>query len=287
MPNGDSLEIRHTPATIPGGARPGWGLPFERLPVGRVTPESTLEQEMQAGRQRIQDKYALQWKTVSGSRQFIGATKTSRMLREIDTKAKQEMLQFNQQMQAQINQLRDIDRLAQQGAIADPEQIKARMTFGPDVARSMYPTPKKEPSIPQQFGELDVYSHRISQELELFQPPKRPSKLGVGLAAISPLASIILAARKGKNVLKVWDFNLGDWRKANSEEVTRYVALVQEEKAIVQRKTELLGRPDISRRVIQPGTKGGTFSDKIAESVRPQRAPTVAKPKVRDPLGLR
>ena len=280
--------------------RPQYGLPFGQLPAATrrdLTPESMLKQEIQTGRQAIQSKYALQWKTVQQSRRFIGQTKASAMLREIDTRAKQEMLQFNQQAQQQLTQLRNIDRLAQQGAITNPEEIKARITFGTDVAKSMYPEPERERTIPQQFGELDVYSHRISQELENFQVigGKKPSKALAILGAVSPLAGVAasyqaLTRMPKKPELQVWDPTIsikvkgedmmGDWRKAEPEEIARYAALTQEEKNIAQRKTELLGRPDISRRTVQPGTKGGTFSDKIAESVRPQRQRSTTKPKV-------
>ncbi len=46
--------------------------------------------------------------------------------------------------------------------------------------------------------------------------------------------------------------------------------LLQEQQRIKRLQTDVLGRPGIQRRVVQPGTKGGTFDDKIAESVRPQ-----------------
>ena len=220
------------------------------------------------------------------SRRFIGAGKASQMLRQIDMNAKQEMLQFNQKMQAQADQLDNINRLAEQGLIPNPDELKARMTFGTDVARSMYPTPEKERTIPQQFGELDVYSHRISQELENFQITgvKKPSKL----LAISPLATAISMLRKKKVGLQIWDPTIptkvkgedamGDWRKAEPGEIARYAALVQEERAITKRKTELLGQPDITRR--KAGVVRSGFDAGITESITPQRAPTAAKPKV-------
>jgi len=276
---------------MPNGTQPQYGLPYQRLPGTQtdLTPESMLQQEIQTGRQQIQDKYALQWKTVQQSRRFIGQIKTNQMLRQIDMSAKQEMQAFDQQTQAQLTQLRNIDRLAQQGAITNPEEIKARVTFGTDVARSMYPTPERERTIPQQFGELDVYSHRISQELERFQiiGAKKPSRLLRTLKGISPLATAISALRgppKGrKGELQIYDPTIpkkdpkpdedimGVWRKAEPEEIGIYQAWLQEEKDVAARKRELLGQPDISRRRVQPGVKGGTFSDKIAESIRPQR----------------
>jgi hypothetical protein len=242
-----------------------------------------LEQEMQTGRQSIQDKYALQWKAANQSKRFVGAAKTSRILREIDTKAKQEMLQFNQQAQQQMAQLQNIDRLAQQGVITNPDEIKARMTFGTDVAKSMYPTPEKERSIPQQFGELDVYSHRISQELEWFKEDKPSKPLGM-LAGISPLTtaiSVYRSRRKPKRKVRVYDPATEDYTiEATPEQIAEYDMWLQEEKDVAKLKRELTGQLSVGRRKVQPGAKGGTFDDKVAESVRPRQAPTVTKQKV-------
>lgn len=265
---------------MPNGTQrqPQYGLPYQQLPAAAdVTPESMLQQEIQTGRQQIQDRFKLQWDEIGRSAQFIGKQKASNMRQQLHVKAKQEMLQFNQQAQQQTAQLQNIDRLAQQGMIPNPDEIKARMTFGSDVARSMYPTPEKERTIPQQFGELDVYSHRISDELKWFREDKPPAKISKALFALGPLVGMAgayrrLAAAKKRKV-RIWDFNTGDWRKtlATPEEIAEYDMWRQEERDVAAQKRELLGRSDIARRRVQPGTKGGTFSDKIAESVRPQR----------------
>jgi len=259
-------------------------IPFPNLPAGNVTPESFLNEQIQTGRQQIQDKYALQWKEVNRSKRFIGAGKTKRLLREIDTKAKQEMLQFNQQAQEQMAQLNNINRLAEQGMISNADEIKARMVFGPDVARSMYPQ-KKEEDILQIFGKLDVYSHRISEELDRFmeEPPKPPSKL----AFITPVTGAISTYRAlrdlKKRKVKVWDPNTGDWRKtyATPEEIAEYDFWRQQEKAVAARKKEVAAKFGVSQRVVQPGTKGGTFGDKIAESVRPRQTPVIKSKVIR------
>lgn len=262
---------------------PQYGLPYQRLPQSHLTPESMLEQEIQTGRQAIQDKYALQWKEVNRSRRFIGAGKANRMLQQIDMSAKQEMLQFNQQAQQQLEQLQNIDRLAEQGAITNPDEIKARMAFGTDVAKSMYPTPEKEISIPEEFGRLDVYSHRISDELERFKEDKPSRLLPARVALAGPLMGGALAAyygrRKLKRKVRVWDPTTSEYKKATPEQIAEYDMLLQEEKAITQRKKELLGRLDVSRRIVQPGTRSG-FDAGVAESVRPQRQRPVTKPKV-------
>lgn len=281
-PATDSLTIRHTPETVPGGARPGWGLPHQQLPAANVTPESYLEEQIQSGRQQIQDKYALQWKEVNRSRRFIGAGKSQRMLREIDAKAKQEMLAFNQQAQQQMAQIQNIDRLAGQGLIYNSDEIKARMVFGSDVAKSMYPTPERERSIPLQFGELDVYKRRIENTLAQFRRKKEriPSIwLGKKKEGIKPGKVQIYDVDAGKPEVNEKTGKVEYWRDASPEEIqirNMYLKMLEGVKKDI---SELFGQPDISQRVVQPGTKGGTFSDKIAESVRPQQQRTAAKPK--------
>ena len=279
--------------------KPQYGLPYQRLPGTQrdMTPESILNEQIQSGRQQIQNKYALQWKEINRSRRFIGTGKAQRMLREIDVKAKQEMLQFNQQAQQQLVQLQNIDRLVQVGGLTEQQgvKLKAQETFGRDTAERMYPEPKRERTIPQQFSELDVYSHRISQELERFQiVGGKPSKLPLTYALAGPLMGGALAAyhglkgRKRKEELQIWDPTIsikvkgedvmGDWRTAEPEEVGIYKAWLQEEKDVAARKRELLGQPDITRR--KAGIAKSGFDAGVTKSITPQRAPTITKPRV-------
>ena len=281
----DSLEIRHTPRTVPGGARPGWGLPFEQLPAATrrdLTPESVINKQITTGRQQIQDRFALQWNEINRSAQFIGRQKASNMRRQLHTKAKQEMLQFNQQAQQQMAQLQNINRLAEQGMITNPDEIKARVVFGADVARSMYPTPEREQTIEQEFGALELHRRRIESRIAQFGREKKriPSVwLGKEKEAIAPGKLEILDQSQiytdEKGVVR-----RGVWRSAIQEEATEYRWLLSERKRTKQEQADIFKRPDISRRVVQPGTKGGTFGDKIAKSVRPQQQRTVPKSKV-------
>ncbi|KKL08108.1 hypothetical protein LCGC14_2579200, partial [marine sediment metagenome] len=113
---------------------------------------------------------------------------------------------------------------------------------------------------------------RISDELEWFKEEK-PSR-GL-LKAISPLATAISMYRgpkKPKRKVKIWDPATEDYTiKATPEQITEYDMWRQEEKDVAVQKRELTGRLGVGRRKVQPGTKGGTFGDKIAESVKPQR----------------
>jgi len=271
---------------MPNGTQPQYGLPYQRLPGTRtdLTPESMLQQEIQTGRKQIWDRFTLQWDEIGRSGRFIGKQKALNMRQELHTKAKQEMLQFNQQAQQQMIQLQNIDRLAQQGAIPNPDEIKARVVFGTDVARSMYPTPEREKSIPQQFGELDVYSHRISDELKWFKEDK-PSKPSKALFALGPLVGVagayrkLLAAKKRK--VWVWDLATEDYTaKATPEEIAEYDMWLREEKDVAKLKRELTGQLDVSRRITQPSVTRSGFDAGVAGSIRPQQAPTAAKPKV-------
>ena len=246
------------------------GLPFTQLPAGDVSPEQDIQRQAETGRRNIQQKYALQWQTVNRNAKFLGQRKHQEMLMQIDSKAKAEMLEFNQRAEEQLASLRQIDNIAQAGGITPQtqEKLKATRVYGRETAEAMHPEPERERSIPQQFGELDLYGRRISQELEWFKPPKKLSKIATGIGAVSPLGRAILALRGKDDALRILDPNTGKWKEAEPEDVARYVALIREEKDIKQRKSELLGHPSIGRRKVQPGTKGGTFGDKIATSYK-------------------
>jgi len=256
-----------------------WGMPSEQLPA----TESYVNEQIETGRKQIQDRFTLAWDEINRSKRFIGAGKAKRMQQELHTKAKQEMLQFNQQAQQQMEQIQNIDRLQEQGMISNADEIKARIVFGSDVAKSMYPRQKEE-DIPGTFGKLDIYGDRISQELDRFREelPKPPSKL----AFISPITGVyesIRLSRTPKRKVKVWDPNTGDWRKtvATPEEIEEYDFWRKQEKMVAARKKEVAAKFGVSQRIVQPGTTGGTFADKVAESAGIRK-----RSKESDPLGL-
>jgi len=267
MPNGTQTQTR-----------PQYGLPHQQLPVaGDMTPESFIKKQIQTGKQEIQQRFTLAWDEINRSARFIGQRKALSMRQQLHTKAKQEMLQFNQQAQVQMNQLQSINRLAEQGFIYNADELKARIVYGSDVARSMYPEPK---SIEQQFGALEIHGGRLESRLAQFRRPKRRVKkwyLGEKKETMVP------------GELEVWDRSLtrevddkietGDWRPATQQEIVERGMLLQEQQRIKRLQADVLGRPGVQRRIVQPGTKGGTFDDKIAESVRPRT-------KRHDPLGL-
>jgi len=153
----------------PGRQRLG-GFPFKQLPAaGDMTPESMVNEQARTGRQEIQQRFTLAWNEINRSARFIGRRKALNMRRELYTKAKQEMLQFNQKAETQADQLDNINRLAEQGFIYNADELKARIVYGSDVARSMYP-PSKLPE--QEFGALDIALNRIENRLLILDERK-------------------------------------------------------------------------------------------------------------------
>lgn len=274
------------PRTLVEGKAPGrrsqYGLPFQQLPAaGDITPESMINEQTRIGKQEIQQRFNLAWDEINRSARFIGRVKAGRMQRELHTKAKQEMLQFNQQAQAQTAQIQNTNRLAEQGFISpeDAARVNVGRVFGTDVANRMYPETK---SVEQQFGALNISLNRIEGRLADFGREKKRIKkwyLGKEKEPIVPGKLEILDRSQlytdDKGVVRQ-----GIWRPATQQEVAEHRMLLQEQQRIKQLQADVLGRPDVRQRVVQPGTKGGTFGDKIAESVRPRQAPSRPAPKV-------
>ncbi len=254
------------------------GLQFQQLPV---TPESTLNEQIRTGRRQIQNKYRIQWDEVNRSARFLGPAKTHQMYQQIDSSSKQELLQFDQKAQTQLGQLQRVTMMGQQGLVPDADRIKARMVFGADVAESMYPQPERERSVAQQFGELDVYSNRIENTLAQF---RTTGKWEDKLLARKTWVGWPLPKERKIPELQILDYSLpsgekdkfddpimGAWRKATEEEMQLYGMYRREKREIEERKKELLAIPGIGRRIVQPGTTGGSFSDKVAASVKPSQ----------------
>lgn len=110
-----------------------------RLRSSGYTPEAWLNEQIQTGRQQIQERYALQWKEANRSAKFLGRVKHQQMLRQIDMSAKQEMLQFNQKSQNQMARLKEIDNLGTKGLITNPDEVKWRIVLGHEIESAMFP----------------------------------------------------------------------------------------------------------------------------------------------------
>lgn len=110
-----------------------------RLRSSGYTPEAWLNEQFDAGRQQIQDRFALQWNEVNRRARFLGPMRHKQMLQQIDLKARTEMLQFNQQAQNQLAQLKQIDNLATKVVLTNPDEVKWRIVLGHEIESAMFP----------------------------------------------------------------------------------------------------------------------------------------------------
>lgn len=116
------------------------GLPIERLPA---SPESIFQQEYESGQRQIQQQFELQWNNINRrARSFKSPAQHKQALDDLLAKGQQTMLQFNQGMQQRSEQLKRVDRLAEQGTIQNPDEVKWRMMLGPEAERGAFPTQK-------------------------------------------------------------------------------------------------------------------------------------------------
>jgi len=145
------------------------GLDFPRL--NQSTPESIIDDYLQRGIRRIQDKYRLQWDEVNKRRNILGGRKQMEMLSTIDMKGKQELQAFIQSVQQQQDQLAQVDQLAQQGGF-DPYEAKMRMVLGPEVEAAMFPTREKPRTFEQKYADIQYHKDRLRRRQgEFFTDP--------------------------------------------------------------------------------------------------------------------
>lgn len=283
------------------------GLQFEQLPM---SPEQTMQKDVQAGKQRIQDKFSLQWQTVNNNARFLGREKHQAMLRQIDANARQEMLEFNQKAEQHMAQLNRVKQVSEAGGITPEKakEIQTRQAYGDDVADAMYP---KETSIMVEFGRLDEFSRDLDRQLGQFRVSRPGTKPPSKLAFVTPLTGAIATYRgikrakkrptiqildpsipakdaKGRPIKDKFDEPvMGNWREAKPEEIERYKLLSNARRGVGMKQSELLSGRDVKQRTVQPGTKGGTFGDKIAKSYkRPTITQQPRQSDNADPLGL-
>lgn len=113
------------------------GLSFENLPA---SPESIFQQEYESGQRQIQQQFELQWNNINRrARSFKSPAQHKQALDDLYVKGQQTMLQFNQEMQQRSDQLKRIDRLAEQGTIQNPDEVKWRMMLGSEAERGAFP----------------------------------------------------------------------------------------------------------------------------------------------------
>lgn len=126
-------------------------------------PETILEEQFESQRQQIQKQFQFKWNDINRQARdnlFKSPKEHEAALHDLYAQSKQAMLKFDQQTEQATGQLQQIDKLAEMGAIQNPDEVKWRLVMGPEAERAMFPE-QRDPRL----------EHRdiIAEENRLFQ----------------------------------------------------------------------------------------------------------------------
>jgi hypothetical protein len=106
-------------------------------------PETILREQFESQRQQIQKRFQAQWDEVN-NRARAGLYKSQKDrdgdFFAIHSKAAQVLGEFDQIAEQATGQFQQIDKLAEMGAIKDPDEVKWRMVLGPEAEKAMFPS---------------------------------------------------------------------------------------------------------------------------------------------------
>ncbi len=224
--------------------------------TNRMSPESMMGDYEQRGLQDIQDRYMQQFNEIN-KRVSLGTRRQTEMFDELDSRFEQQALVFKQEAAQQRQQFAQIDKLAQQGGF-DPYEAKMRIVLGPEAEAAMFPRQEGQRSTAAQYGELDIYERKLKNEARSFLEDP-------GGKRVKQASKFWFQEKKTTPQLRVWDANLdpqqdkktGEWtsggyRTATPDDWRRKGQIDQELENIQRQKQELLGTPDIAKRVRGP-----------------------------------
>ena len=241
------------------------GLPYTQ--TRQDTPESMLDNYLQQGLQDIQQRFEVQWNEVNSRASVLGERKQMELLNELQAKATQEVIKFQQGVSMQQEQLALMDRLAQQNPSFDAEEVKRRMTLGPEAEAEMFPT-EQDPMA--QYGKLDVYQRRLESDMPEFMtvPGKRTGGLtgkvlgAGGFGVPGAVISRFISKGKRKPTQLIYDpdldptydektgkWTVGDYRPATPEELQQKTFYESEIADVKRTKQEIMGLPDVATRI--------------------------------------
>lgn len=107
----------------------------------QYNPESILQEQFESQRQQIQKHFQTKWDEVN-NRARAGLFKSQKerdgAFFEIRTEATQTLDKFTQKVEQATGQFQQIDKLAEMGAIKDPDEVKWRMVLGPEAEKAMF-----------------------------------------------------------------------------------------------------------------------------------------------------
>jgi hypothetical protein len=105
-------------------------------------PETILQERHTTSREQLQKQFEFQWNEINRQAReglFKSPKEHESALHELYTRGKQSVLEFNQRAEAETNQLNEINKLAELGAIQNPDEVKWRLVLGPEAEQAMFP----------------------------------------------------------------------------------------------------------------------------------------------------
>lgn len=108
----------------------------------QYNPETILEERHATAREQLQQYYRTQWDDVNRRARaglFRSQKERDELFYEIRLQSTQALNKFDQQAEQEINRLNEINRLAELGAIQNPDEVKWRLVMGPEAEQAMFP----------------------------------------------------------------------------------------------------------------------------------------------------
>ena len=116
-----------------------------------LQPENIIRDNLSDALQRAHEKYELQWNGVVRRANTVGERRAIELLSDIEMRMTHEVSQIRQRAQHQLDQLAQVDQLAQLNPSINANEVKWRMVLGPEAEAGMFPREKR----PRSFGSPD------------------------------------------------------------------------------------------------------------------------------------
>lgn len=263
-------------------------------------PETILEEQFESQRQQIQQQFQFQWNDINRQARdnlFKSPKEHEAALHDLYTQNKQIMLKFNQQTEQATGQLQQIDRLAEQGAIQNPDEVKWRLVMGPEAEKAMFPPEPRDPrlehqrNLAEQNRIMDTTGAFVKEGGKLYTSKIDDKGYYIGKADKSKPATpeeiqLWVASSDALSALEQEEQNiLGQISGMGVPDPARFQSLYTEErrKGFFSKFTGFLHTPKEMRRLYGFPESPGTFAQKVQQDV----APPLTQPRAQQPRTAR
>ena len=111
---------------------------------GQYNPESILQEQFESHRKNLDDQFRFRWNDVNKRAQeglFKSQKEYEETLHDLHVEIKTSFSKFEDKVKQAVGQFQQIDKLAEMGAIKDPDEVKWRMVLGPEAEKAMFQQP--------------------------------------------------------------------------------------------------------------------------------------------------